>query len=99
MASSTATQEVGDERQCRRSRESRTQQARGIDGHGTTLVLELRLANAKGNEAMEHQESRDADHAASTRKNAGHPIALTANPVIGPATTRGRANKLEKSAY
>ena len=33
------------------------------------------------------------------RKNVDHPIALTANPVIGPATTRGRANRLEKSAY
>ena len=33
------------------------------------------------------------------RKNVGQPTASTAKPVIGPATTRGNANRLENSAY
>ena len=34
-----------------------------------------------------------------TRKNDGQPIASTTNPLIGPANSRGSANRLEKSAY
>ena len=33
------------------------------------------------------------------RKNVGQPIASTAKPAIGPASSRGSANRLEKSAY
>jgi hypothetical protein len=33
------------------------------------------------------------------RKKLDQPIAATAKPVMGPAATRGSANRLEKSAY
>ena len=33
------------------------------------------------------------------RKKVGHPMASTANPLAGPASRRGSANKLENNAY
>ena len=60
---------------------------------------EQRLAHAEGHEAREHHQARDAHD--QRRQEEGRPadgVDRTSRR-SGPASRRGRANRLEKSAY